>query len=75
MTILGAIITLAVFLQLGKVDFVESGILGISTYVICLGLTSIFNSRIVDLSDKLLEYLTQHVKLSFRFEAPLENVH
>jgi hypothetical protein len=63
MTILGATITLAVFWELGKIDVIEDFILGVSTYVICLGLTRLFDSRIVDLSHSVLGYLGGHTKL------------
>jgi len=63
MTILGAIITLAVFWELGKINVIEDFILGISTYVICLGLTRLFDSRIVNLSHGILGYLGGHTKL------------
>ena len=62
MTILGAIITLGVFWELGKINAVEDFALGISTYVVCLALTRLFDSRIVSLSHSVLAYLGGHSK-------------
>jgi hypothetical protein len=63
MTILGAIITLAVFWQLGTINVTEDFILGISTYVICLGLSRLFDTKMVNISKNILEYLGEHTKL------------
>jgi hypothetical protein len=63
MTILGAIITLAVFWRLGTINVVEDFTLGISTYVICLGLTRLFDMKIFNLSQNVLGYLGGHTKL------------
>lgn len=63
MTILGAIITLAVFWQLGTINVIEDFILGISTYVICLGLTRLFDTKIVNISRNVLGYLGGHTRL------------
>jgi hypothetical protein len=63
MTILGAIITLAIFWRLGTINVIEDFILGISTYVICLGLTRLFDAKIFDISQNVLEYLGGHTKL------------
>jgi hypothetical protein len=63
MTILGAIITLAIFWRLGTINVIEDFVLGISTYVICLGLTRLFDAKIFDISQDVLEYLGGHAKL------------
>jgi hypothetical protein len=63
MAILGAIITLVVFWQLGTINVIEDFILGISTYVICLGLTRLFDTKIVNISRNALGYLGGHTKL------------
>ncbi len=63
MTILGAVITLAVFWQLGKINVIEDFMLGIATYVICLGVTRVFDSKMVDLSHNVLGYLGGHTKI------------
>jgi hypothetical protein len=63
MTILGAIITLAVFWQLGTINLIEDFVLGISTYVICLALTRLLDTKIVNVSRNVLEYLRDHTKL------------
>jgi hypothetical protein len=63
MTILGAIITLAVFWQLGTINVTEDFIAGISTYIVCLGLTRLFDTKIVNVSRNVLGYLGGHTKL------------
>jgi hypothetical protein len=63
MTILGAIITLAIFWQLGTINVMEDFALGISTYAICLVLSRLFDKRIVSLSKKIIAYLGGHTKL------------
>jgi hypothetical protein len=63
MTILGAIITLAVFWRLGTINLIEDFLLGISTYVICLALTRPFDTKIVNISKNVLRYLGGHTKL------------
>jgi hypothetical protein len=63
MTILGAIITLAVFWQLRTINVIEDFILGISTYVICLVLSRLFDTKIVNVSKSILGYLSGHTKL------------
>lgn len=63
MTFLGAIITLAIFWRLGTINVVEDFVLGISTYVACLGLTRLFDARIFSASQDVLEYLGGHTKL------------
>jgi hypothetical protein len=63
MTILGAIITLAIFWQLGTINVIEDFTLGISTYVICLGLTRLFDSKIVNMSHSVLGFFGGHTKL------------
>ena len=63
MTILGGIITLAVFWELGTINLIEDFILGISTYVVCLGLTRLFDAKIVNISQNVLGYLGSHTKL------------
>jgi hypothetical protein len=63
MTILGAIITLAIFWQLGTINVIEDFVLGISTYAICLVLSRLFDKRIVTISKKIIAYLGEHTKL------------
>jgi len=63
MTILGAIITLAIFWRLGTINVVEDFVLGISTYAICLVLSRLFDKRIVNISKKIIVYLGEHTKL------------
>jgi len=63
MTILGAIITLAIFWQLGTINLTEDFVLGISTYVICLVSSRLFDKRIVNVSKKIIMHLAEHTKL------------
>ena len=63
MTILGAIITLAIFWQLRTINVTEDFVLGISTYAICLVLSRLFDKRIVNISQKMIVYLGGHTKL------------
>ncbi|MGA3192343.1 MAG: hypothetical protein ABSD73_07500 [Candidatus Bathyarchaeia archaeon] len=63
MTILGAIITLAIFWRLGTINVIEDFVLGISTYAICLVLSRLFDKRIVNISKKIIVYLGGHTKL------------
>ena len=63
MTILGAIITLAIFWQLGTINLTEDFVLGISTYVICLVSSRLFDKRIVNVSKKIIVHLAEHTKL------------
>jgi hypothetical protein len=63
MTILGAIITLAIFWHLGTINVAEDFVLGISTYAICLVLSRLLDKRIVDISEKIIVYLGEHTKL------------
>ena len=63
MTILGAVITLAVFWKLGTINVIEDFVLGISTYIICLCLTRLFDTRILKMSQNVLVYLGRHTKL------------
>ena len=63
MTVLGAIITLAIFWQLGTINVFEDFVLGISTYAICLVLSRLFDKRIVNISKKIIAHLEEHTKL------------
>jgi len=63
MTILGAIITLAIFWQLGTINVLEDFVLGISTYAVCLVLSRLFDKRIVSFSKRIIAYLGGHTKL------------
>jgi hypothetical protein len=63
MTVLGAIITLAIFWQLGTINVIEDFVLGISTYAICLFVSRLFDKRIVDISKKMIVYLGEHTRL------------
>jgi len=63
MTILGAMITLAIFWQLGTINVFEDFVLGISTYAICLVLSRLFDRRLVDISKKIIAHLGEHTKL------------
>jgi hypothetical protein len=63
MTILGAIITLAIFWRLGTINVIEDFALGISTYAICLVLSRLFDERIVNISKMIVVYLGEHTKL------------
>ena len=63
MTIMGAIITLAVFWQLGTVNVIEDFLLGVVSYLISLSVTRLFDNRIVKFSENVLVYLDNHVKL------------
>jgi hypothetical protein len=63
MTVLGAIITLAIFWRLGTINIVEDFVLGISTYAVCLVLSRLFDKRIVNISKKIIVYLGGHAKL------------
>jgi hypothetical protein len=63
MTILGAIITLAIFWRLGTINVVEDFVLGISTYAICLVLSRLFDKRIAHVSKKIIVHLGEHTKL------------
>lgn len=63
MTILGAIITLAIFWWLGTINVIEDFVLGISTYSICLVLSKLFDKRIVNTSKKIIMRLEEHTKL------------
>jgi hypothetical protein len=63
MTILGAMITLAIFWRLGTINVAEDFVLGISTYAICLVLSRLFDQRIVDVSEKIIVFLGDHTRL------------
>jgi hypothetical protein len=63
MTILGAMITLAIFWRLGTMNVAEDFVLGISTYAICLVLSRLFDQRIVDVSEKIIVFLGDHTRL------------
>jgi hypothetical protein len=63
MTILGAIITLAVFWQLTTINVIEDFVLGVSLYVISLILSRLFDTEIVNISKNILVYLGEHPKL------------
>jgi NhaP-type Na+/H+ or K+/H+ antiporter len=63
MSILGAIITLVVFWQLGTINVIEDFVLGIFTYAICLVLSRLFDKRIVNVSKKIIMHLGEHTKL------------
>ena len=63
MTIMGAIITLAVFWQLGTVNVIEDFLLGVVSYLISLSVTRLFDNRIVKFSENVLVYLDNHIKL------------
>jgi hypothetical protein len=54
MTVLGTIITLAVFWQLTTINVVEDFILGVSLYVVSLILSRLFDAKIVDVSKNIL---------------------
>lgn len=63
MTILSAIITLAIFWQLRTINLTEDFVLGISTYAICLVSSRLFDKRIVNISKKIIVHLGEHTKL------------
>lgn len=63
MTILGAIITLGIFWQLGTINIIEDFVLGVSTYAICLVLSRLFDKRICNISDRVIVYLGEHARL------------
>jgi hypothetical protein len=63
MSILGAIITLAIFWQLRTINVIEDFVLGISTYAVCLFLSRLFDKRIVNISKKIIVHLGEHTKL------------
>ena len=63
MTVLGALITLAVFWQVRTVDLVGDFLLGLTTYLVALMVSRLFDSKIVNISRALLEYLEEHTKL------------
>jgi len=63
MTILGAIITLGIFWQLGTINVVEDFVLGVSTYAICLVLSRLFDKRIFNISERVIVYLGEHARL------------
>jgi len=63
MTIFGAIITLAVFWQLGKINVFEDFALGASLYAISLIISRLFDAEIVSISKYLVGYLGKHPKL------------
>jgi hypothetical protein len=63
MTVLGAIITLAIFWQLRTINVFEDFALGISTYAICLVLSRLFDRRLVNISRKIIAHLGEHTKL------------
>jgi len=63
MTVLGAIITLAIFWRLGTINVVEDFVLGVSTYAVCLVLSRLFDKRIVNISKMIVVRLGEHAKL------------
>ena len=63
MSIMGAIITLAIFWQLGTINLIEDFLLGISTYAICLVLSRLFDRKIVNISQRIIVRLGDHAKL------------
>ena len=63
MTALGAIITLAIFWQLGTINVFEDFALGISTYALCLALLRLFDRRLVNIPKKIIAHLGEHTKL------------
>jgi hypothetical protein len=63
MSVLGAIITLAIFWRLGTINVIEDFVLGISTYAICLVSSRLFDKRIVNISKKIILRLGEHSKL------------
>jgi hypothetical protein len=63
MTILGALITLAVFWELRTIDIIEDFVLGVSLYAISLILSRLFDTKIVNISKNILAYLGEHPKL------------
>jgi hypothetical protein len=63
MTVLGALITLAVFWQLGTINVIEDFVLGLSLYVISLIVSRLFDKKIVNISKNVVAYLGEHPKL------------
>jgi hypothetical protein len=63
MTVLGAMITLAIFWRLGTINVVGDFVLGVSTYAVCLVVSRLFDKRIVDISKKTVVYLGEHTRL------------
>jgi hypothetical protein len=63
MTVLGAVITLAIFWRLGTINVIEDFVLGVSTYAVCLVVSRLFDKRIVDISKKTVGYLGEHTRL------------
>ena len=63
MSILGAIITLVIFWQLGTINLIEDLVLGISTYVVCLAVSRLFDKKIFDISERIITLLQEHTKL------------
>jgi hypothetical protein len=57
MTILGTIITLAVFWQLTTINVIEDFVLGVSLYVISFILSRLFDAKIVNISKNIIAYL------------------
>ena len=63
MTVMGALITLAVFWQLGTVNVIQDFLLGVASYLASLYITRLFDDRILKFSEKLLVYLESHTRL------------
>jgi len=63
MTIFGAILTLAIFWRVGTVNVVGDFLLGLSTYLVALVLSRLFDYRIVLASRSFLKKIEGHEKL------------
>jgi hypothetical protein len=63
MTILSAIITLAVFWQLKTITVIGDFILGVSLYMISLIASRLLDTKIVNISKYVVAYLGEHPKL------------
>jgi hypothetical protein len=63
MTILGAVIALAVFWQLRTINVIEDFALSVSLYVISLIVSRLFESKIINISKNVVARLEGHPKL------------
>jgi hypothetical protein len=63
MSILGAILTLAIFWYYGSLNIVGAFIMGIALYIFSLVVSRLFDTEIVKASRKIVGYLGKHNKL------------
>lgn len=63
MSILGAVLTLAIFLYFGSINLTGAFILGVTLYIFSLVISRLFDTEIVKASRRIVGYLAKHNEL------------